>query len=75
MSKIDHRRGRGTPSPPPPPLLSLRLLVLVTASLIAGLVVGTLTWRVTGGDAAAAVLAGLSSSGLTLDRLHSWTGS
>jgi hypothetical protein len=74
MSKIDRPKRRDSSAPPLPPLLSLRLLALGTASLIAGLVIGSLTWRVSGGDAGAAVLAGLTSSGLALDRLHRWTG-
>lgn len=74
MSKTDRPKRRDSAAPPLPPLLSLRLLALVTASLIVGLVVGLLTWRVSGRDAGAAVLAGITSSGLALDRLHRWTG-
>lgn len=74
MSKTDRRKYGGTHSPPAPSLLPLRLLVLVTASLIVGLVVGALTWHVSGGDAAASALAGITASGVTLDRLHRWTG-
>lgn len=71
MSKID-RRKRRKPAPPTP-LLPLRLVVLGTASLLVGLVVGILTWCATK-DGSAAFLSGLASCGVALDRLQNWTG-
>lgn len=71
MNKIDRRKHRE--SPPPTPLLPLRLVVLGTASLLVGLVVGILTWCVAQ-DGSAAILSGLASTGVALDRLQNWTG-
>lgn len=80
------RRRRGQPPTPPstptsplaaptataPPLLTLRMLVLLTASVLVGLGAAALTWLSTRG-VAPAVLAGLSAAFVTLDRLHQWT--
>lgn len=68
MNKIDRQKRRE-----PTPLLPLRLLVLGTASLLVGLVVGLFTWCASQ-DGTAAILSGLASSGLALDRLQNWTG-
>ena len=68
MSNDTTRKRRSRP--PSPPLLSLRLLVL---SGLVAVVVAALTWSVSGDSVAAAILAGLSAGGVTLDRLHLWT--
>lgn len=71
--------GHHQPSSPPPgpsspePLLGLRLLVLVTVSALAGVVVATLTWLAFG-NPWLAVIAGLGSACGALERLHAWTG-
>ena len=63
----DHSTSR-----PPTPLLTLRLLAIVTAALIAGLIVALLGYCAAG-SIAVALLSGLGATGLTIERLHRWT--
>lgn len=70
MSRIDRHRRRDAPASPQ--LVTVRLLVLVIASVIVGVVVGALSWLATRTRTAA--LSGLAAAGVSLDRLHRWTG-
>ncbi|MFJ9634432.1 hypothetical protein ACIRU8_42745 [Streptomyces sp. NPDC101175] len=54
---------------PEPPFLSLRTAVVLLASLVIGLIVGTLT-LFTGAPVAGAVLAALSAAGAAVPTLH-----
>lgn len=63
---------RRRPQTPAPPLLDPRLLLLMTVSALLGLLVGLLAWRATK-EPWAGTLAGLSTAGVTLGRLHDWT--
>lgn len=71
MSKRNHNKAGFMP--PPDPLLTMRLLVLATVSILAGLVAGALTWKATQNPWLGA-LALLGTAGTTLDRLQKWTG-
>jgi len=71
MSRIDRHRRRDAPASPQ--LVTVRLLVLVIASVIVGVVVGALSWLATRTPWTAA-LSGLAAAGVSLDRLHRWTG-
>ena len=63
----DHSTSR-----PPTPLLTLRLLAIVTAALIVGLIVALLGYCAAG-SIAVAVLSGRGAPGLTIERLHRGT--
>lgn len=54
------------------PLFTIRLLLIATISLMVGIVIGVLTYLAFG-NLSIATLAGLSSAGISLGRLHLWT--
>ncbi|MFG1913067.1 hypothetical protein [Kribbella sp. NPDC048928] len=70
MTNLNSSYGN-SPSGPQPPrsLFSLRTVVILLVALLAGLVVGALTF-LAGQNVAAAVLAGLGASGVSLVGAH-----
>lgn len=64
---------RSTEDPSRPPLIPIRLLVLLTASTLAGTASAFLTWHVSSENPWATALAGLSTTCLALKQLHEWT--
>ncbi|ANH93502.1 MULTISPECIES: hypothetical protein [unclassified Streptomyces] len=61
--------GSSPQEPPAPPFLSLHTTVVLLAAVVIGLVMGFLTAR-TGAPVAAAVIAGLTSSGASVPVLR-----